>query len=459
MGNLSRRSVLRSSLAVAAAGTLARPYVANAAATTAEVWWTQGFVPEEDVSIKKIVADYEKASGNTIELSIMPFAPQRQKIVSAVTSGVVPDFFPNNPAEVIALYAWDDKLVDVTDIVETRREEYTETALLNSYCYNSVEKKRSFYGVPYTTAVLPNHVWRPLVEKAGYKIEDIPKTWDAYYDFFKEVQKKLRAQGVRNVYGLGLNTTTNGVDPNNVFNYFLIAYGGQDVVTKDGKLHLDDPKVREAAIKALTYPATAYKEGFVPPGAINWNDADDNNAFHAKQIVMDLDGTISTEVAVLSQGKKDDYDDIVTMGLALSNDGKPVPSHANNQCGLIPKGAKNVAVAKDFLKYFIQPQVNNEWLKTGLGRNIPCMPVVVKDDPWWLKEDPHRVAYVNQGLLGPTLPQFWAFNPAYAQVQSEHVWAVGWIDIMKEGMAPQAAAEKAFKRIEEIFAKYPIAQS
>jgi len=73
------------------------------------------------VSIKKIVADYEKASGNTIELSIMPFAPQRQKIVSAVTSGVVPDFFANNPAEIIALYAWDDKLVDVTDIVETRR--------------------------------------------------------------------------------------------------------------------------------------------------------------------------------------------------------------------------------------------------------------------------------------------------------------------------------------------------
>ena len=135
---------------------------------------------------------------------------------------------------------------------------------------------------------MPNHIWRPLVEKAGYKIEDIPKTWDAYYDFFKEVQKKLRAQGVRNVYGLGLQVTTNGDDPNNVFNYFLIAYGGQDIVTKDGKLHLDDPKVHEAVIKALTYPTTAYKEGFVPPGAINWNDADDNNAFHAK---TDRDGS------------------------------------------------------------------------------------------------------------------------------------------------------------------------
>jgi len=456
MGNLSRRSVLRSSLGFAAAGMLARPNIANAAATTATVWWVQGFAQEEDVSFRKIVADYEKASGNTIDYSIIPFAPERQKIISAVTSGEVPDLFTNNPGEIIALFAWDGKLLDVADVVDTQREEYTETALLSAYCYNSVDKKRSYYGVPYTQAVFTNHIWRPLVERAGYKMADIPKTWDGYYDFFKGVQKKLREQGVRNVYGLGLQVTTNGVDPNFVFNNFLIAYGGQDIVTEDGKLHLDDPKVREAAIKALTYPTTAYKEGFVPPSAINWNDADDNNAFHAKTIVMDLDGTISTEVAIINN--QQDYNDIVTMGLPLSNDGKPVPSHAANACGLIPKGAKNVEVAKDFLKYFIQPKVNNEYLKTGLGRNIPCMPSIVKNDPWWFA-DPHRAAYTQQGLLGPTLPQFWVFNPAYAQVQTEHVWSTGWTDIMQGGMTPQAAADKAFKRVEEIFAKYPIAQS
>ncbi len=457
MTKLTRRSVLRNSLGLAAAGALARPYVANAAATTAEIWWTQGFVPEEDIAVKKTVADYEKASGNTIELSIMPFAPLRQKIISAVTSGVVPDLFRQTPNELIALLAWDDKLLDVTDVVETQKEEYTETALLNAFCYNNIEKKRSFYSAPDISAASPNHVWRPLVEKAGFKVEDIPKTWDAYYDFFKEVQKKLRSQGVRNVYGLGFQVTTNGNDPNELFNYFLIAYGGQGIVTKDGKLHLDDPKVREAAIKALTYCSTAYKDGFVPPGAVNWNDADDNNAFHAKQIVMDLDGTISTEVAVLSQGKKSDYDDILTMGLPLSNDGKPVPSKVTNPSGLIPKGAKNVAVAKDFLKYSIQPKVANERLKTGLGRSIPAMPSIVRSDPWW-SADPHVAAYVQQGLLGPTLPEFWAFNPAYAQVQNEHAWSTAWIDIMKNGMAPEAAAEKAFKRVEEIFAKYPIAQ-
>src|SRR5438309_6592132 len=455
MASLTRRSILRSSAALVAAGTLARPYIANAQAKTAEVWWPQGFVPEEDTAIKKITADYEKASGNKIDLSITPFAPQRQKIVAAMQTGVVPDVMVNNPAEIIALHAWDDKLVDVSDVVEPQKALFTETALLNTFCYNSKTKKRAYYGVPLTQDVLPNHIWRPLVEKAGFNMEDVPKTWDAFYDFFKEVQKKLKAQGSRNVYGLGLNVTTNGVDPNNVFNYFLIAYGGGDIVTKDGKLHVDDPKVKDAVVKALAYPPTAYKEGFVPPGAINWNDADDNNVFHAKQIVMDLDGTISTEVAIIKN--EQDYKDIVTIGLPLSNDGKPVPSQQGSLCGLIPKGAKNIEVAKDFLKYLIQPKVLNEYLKTGLGRNLPAMPALGKDDPWWLDpKDPHRVAYTTQALLGPTVPPFWPSNPAYAQVQNEHAWAVAWADIMSNGTAPQAAAEKAFRRVGEIFAKYPI---
>jgi multiple sugar transport system substrate-binding protein len=214
--------------------------------------------------------------------------------------------------------------------------------------------------------------------------------------------------------------------------------------------------VRKAAIEALTYPTTAYKEGFVPPGAINWNDFDDNNAFHAKTIVMDIEGSLSTEVAIIKN--QQDYNDIVVMGLALSNDGKPVPAQQGSLCGLIPKGAKNVEVAKDFLKYLIQPQVLNKLLKTGLGRNLPAMPAIVKDDPWWFA-DPHRAAYTTEGLFGPTVPTFWSSNPAYAQVQNEHVWQTAWAEIMKDGAAPQAAAEKAFKRVEEIFAKYPIAQS
>src|ERR1041384_4631610 len=96
---LTRRSLLRTSLGFAAAGTLAKPYLANAQAKTATVWWSQGFVPQEDDAFRKLVADYEKVSGNKIEYSIVPFAPLRQKIISAITSGVVPDLVTVTPLE------------------------------------------------------------------------------------------------------------------------------------------------------------------------------------------------------------------------------------------------------------------------------------------------------------------------------------------------------------------------
>ncbi len=121
MAGMTRRSLINSSVGLAAAATLARPYIANAQAKTAIVWWIQGFAHEEDIAFKEMVENYQKASGNKIEYSIIPYAPMRQKIVSAMTSGVVPDVFQNSLAEMHALYAWDDKLVDITDVVDTQK--------------------------------------------------------------------------------------------------------------------------------------------------------------------------------------------------------------------------------------------------------------------------------------------------------------------------------------------------
>ncbi|MGE0258973.1 MAG: ABC transporter substrate-binding protein [Alphaproteobacteria bacterium] len=455
MAGMSRRSLLNGSLGLAATATLARPYIANAQAKTANAWWIQGFAHEEDIAFKKLVEDYQKGSGNKLEYTIIPYAPMRQKIVSAMTSGAVPDLFQNSPTEINALYGWDDKLVDVSDVIETQKKNFTEAALASAYSYNNVKKERGFYLVPYDQGGWINHVWSSLVKKAGYDMEDIPKKWDAYYNFFKDVQKKLRAQGAgnRRIYGIGFQVTTNGNDPNSFFNYMLAAYGGRNLVDAKGTPHLDDPQVKEAIIKALEFPSQAYKEGFVPPSAINWNDADDNNALHAKTIVMDLDGTISSEVAIFK--KKEEYDDLTTMGLAQSNDGKEIPAVVTHAGVVIPKGAKNVDVAKDFLKYLIQPEILNEYLKTGLGRRVPAMPSIVKNDSWW-SEDPHRKAYVELAVLGDTVSEFFVFNPAWAQCRNEHVFPTGWADVILHNMTPKEAAEKAIARAKEIFAKYPI---
>jgi len=459
MSILTRRSVIRSSVGFAAAGALARPYIANAAAKTAEVWWVQGFVKEEDVAFKKMVDDYEKQSGNKIEQSITPYAALRQKEIAAIQTGVVPDVMEIADFALAPLQSWDDRLTDITDVVEPVKDQFIKTALSSCYYYNNVTKKRAFYVAPMKIAAVPFHIWKSLVEKGGQKISDLPNTWDAFMDFFKPVQDGLHKQGMRNVYALGYQITANGVDPINTFNAWMIANGGLNLVTADGKLHTDDPAVKQACVKALVSLATPFKQGYVPPGCVNWNDADDNNAFHSKLMVMDFDGTISTEVALLSMGRKDDFEDVLTHGLPLSNDGKELPSQVALFGPVIPKGAKNVEVAKEFVKYMIQPKVLNEYLKGGLGRWALPIPEMVKSDPFWLKDDPHRSAYIEQSVIKPTVPIYEAYNPAIAQVGSEHVFMTAIFDYLNNGIAPEPAIDKAFKRAEEIFAKYPIQQA
>ena len=87
------------------------------------------------------------------------------------------------------------------------------------------------------------------------------------------------------------------------------------------------------------------------------------------------------------------------------------------------------------------------------------MPHLVKEDPFWLKEDPHRTAYATEGMIDPTVPNYPCFNPGYAEANAQQVWGIAVADVVKDGMTVQAAADKALKRIGTILAKYPVGRS
>ena len=133
-----------------------------------------------------------------------------------------------------------------------------------------------------------------------------------------------------------------------------------------------------------------------------------------------------------------------------------------NRIGQAARGAALMDFAGAFglaMKYMVQPKVLNDYLKGGLGRFMCPIPALVKSDPFWMQEDPHRKAYAELTLLGQTMPIYEVYNPAIAQVNGEHLFSVAMFDVMNNGMAPEQAVDKAFKRAEEIFAKYPIQQA
>ena len=95
----------------------------------------------------------------------------------------------------------------------------------------------------------------------------------------------------------------------------------------------------------------------------------------------------------------------MTSRLPLGNDGKP-DRYSSARLGFIPKGAKNVEVAKDFLQYLIQPTHLDDIPEEARGRWLPLMPSIVKNDPCWLDpKDPHRAPYVEQGAARPDRPR------------------------------------------------------
>jgi len=270
------------------------------------------------------------------------------------------------------------------------------------------------------------------------------------------VQKKLRQAGMRHVYGLGLTLSTTGADPYNLFNQVLVAYGGGGIVTPDGKLHADDAAVQKALTQSLEMLTTPYKQGYVPPAAINWGDPDNNNAFHAQEVVMSPNDTISISSAVMDN-KQWYYHDIVTEQLPLDNEGKKIAVLLSVPQCFIPKGAANIDGAKSFLRHLIQPDNLGGYLKQARARWLPVMPDIVKKDPYWLDpQDQHRVAAIQQGVLGPTTVWPSVYNPAWGQVDNEHLWGVAEADVIN-GMKPEDAVAKGVKRMQDIFAKYPIA--
>ncbi len=233
-------------------GTLGRPYIANAQAKTATVWVNQGFVPQEDAAFKKVAADYMKESGNKLDYSIMPFMAQNQKTISALTSGDVPDLiFMDAPATILPQNAWDDKIVDVSDVVAPYESQLTETAKLCSTFFNKTTKSAATICVRSSRPAsrsTSGAVWskRPATSCRTRRKPGMHSGTSS-----SRCRKRCVRKGMRKFYALGLQITTVGPnDGNGLFQAFMIANGGQDIVTPDGKLHTDDPKIREAAIKS-----------------------------------------------------------------------------------------------------------------------------------------------------------------------------------------------------------------
>src|SRR5207247_2415149 len=217
------------------------------------------------------------------------------KTVAALDSGTVPDVAYSDSYDVQAQGKWafEGKLEDLGDILTPMKSAFAPNTLETALLYNDVTKKKAYYGFPLKQQSMHVQIWKDMLEQAGFKQSDIPTKWEDYWTFWcDKVQPAYRKATGSRAYGVGQPMGVESTDSFQSFSTFMDAYNVK-LVDDDGKLLVDDPKVREGLIKALKDYTDVYTKGCTPPSSTTWKDPDNNVAFHNKTIVMTHNYTIS----------------------------------------------------------------------------------------------------------------------------------------------------------------------
>ncbi|MDI9333992.1 MAG: ABC transporter substrate-binding protein [Cytophagales bacterium] len=451
---------------ILAAGLLAMGAVTTSAAFAQEkitIWWAKGYYPQEDQGMFDAIKKFE-AKNPKYKIDLSLYAPQETvpKLVASMDANNPPDVAYGDVLDfqVAAKWAYENKLADISSLIDPLRAKFEPQALSTTFLYNNTSGKRAYFAFPIKQQTMHIQYWKDMLADAGFKESDIPKDWKGYWSFWCEkVQPAYRQKTNSRVYGTGFPM---GVDSSDSFFSFLTFMDAHNVklVNDSGKLLVDDPSVRQGLISAVTDYTSVYGKGCTPPSSTTWKDPDNNVAFHNKSIIMTHNATISIAAkwlddannAKLSQAERDvakkNYEqNIATAGFPAKPDGSKMTYRSAVKVGVIFDAAKNKEGAKKFVSFLLEDANLTPYVEASLGRWFPVTKAGQQSAFW--KKDAHRTAVYNQFMAGTTPFEF-TKNYKFTTLNNENVWAKAMNRVLSEKWPVDKAVDEMIARIKTV---------
>jgi multiple sugar transport system substrate-binding protein len=424
------------------------------------VWWVKGFYPSEDAALFEAVKKFEAKTGVKVDLSQYAVQDGIPKTVAALDSGNPPDvaYIDVYDFQVLGKWAYEGKLEDLTDVLTPIKGNFLPNTLETTYLYNDKTKKRAYYGFPIKQQTMHIEYWKDMLAEAGDTT--IPETWKEYWAFWcDKAQPDYRKKTGKRIFGTGFPM---GVDSSDSFFSFLTFMDAYNVklVDDNGKLLVNDPKVKKGLVGALTDYTRPYVKGCTPPSSTSWKDPDNNVAFHNKTTVMTHNATISIAAKWLDdvnnaslppaereQAKKNYYDLIRTAGFPKKPDGSPMIYRAAVKTGVVFAGAKNKKRAKEFVAFLLEEDNLTPYVEGSLGRWYPVTKAAAESAFW--KADRHRLSVYNQFHAGTVTFEF-TKNYKFTILNNENVWAKAMNRVVSEKVPVDKAVDELIARIKEV---------
>jgi multiple sugar transport system substrate-binding protein len=431
---------------------------------TLVVYWTKGFYPQEDKALDEMVDKFQKKTGVKVELS--RYSPQESvpKAVAALDSGTPPDVAYGDvfDFQVAGKWAYEGRLADLSDILEPMKASFLPVTLETTYMLNGKTGKRAYYAFPMKRQTMHIQYWKDMLQEAGLKESDIPKTWNAYWAFWcDKAQAGYRKASGKRIYSVG---TPMGVDSSDSFYSFLTYMDAYNVkvVDDNGKLMVDRPEVKKGLAAAVKDYAHTISAGCTPPSAVQWKDPDNNVAFHNKTIMMTHNATISIAAKWLddanndkltpeqrAEAKKNYEERIATSAFPAKPDGKPMQYRSAVKVGVIFDSAKNKKRAKEFVQFMMQDENLIPYVEGSLGRWYPVTKTGAAR-PFWT-QDPHR-KIVHEQFSAGTVPFEFTKNYKFTILNNENVWAKAVNRVATDKWTPEKATDEMIARIKQVAA-------
>jgi multiple sugar transport system substrate-binding protein len=446
---------MRAQTVFVAAALILAPLSAEAADLV--VWWEKGYYAQEDEAVREIVAAFEQETGKQVDLVFQQQVELPQKILAALDAGHPPDFvFGIWIIENVGEWAFDDRLADLSDAVGHFSDLFDSDALEREVLLNGKIGQKALYALPMGNSVNHVHVWKNLLESAGFTLKDIPREWEPFWSFWcDQVQPAVRqATGRDDIYGVGLPMSARAADTYIEFFRFLAAQKS-DYVTPDGRLSIDDPEVRRRLTKAIDSYTAVYRKGCTPPDSVTWLDEGNNKAFLAQAVVMTPNVSLSIPNALKSERPDDYYKNVATIQWPLGSSGEPFPVYSEISPGVVFKDGRNVSVAKEFVRFLVADGWLMHYLNFSGERFLPTISKLL-DQPFWLDpSDPHRMAAVMQLASRPLAHNYAAASGDWRHqlVDQERVWPKAIHRVATDGISPEQAVDEAIARIKQILSE------
>jgi multiple sugar transport system substrate-binding protein len=245
----------RSCLAVAL---ISAPLGARAADVV--VWWEKGFYPQENQAVREIIAAFEQKTGKQVELALIRYDETYEKAQVALKAGQPPDFLLARAGA--SQWAHGDQLANLKDALGPVLDLFDADAVEAATLLDGATGRRGLYGLPMGRRSNHVHVWRTLLGDAGFKLDEVPKEWAAFWSFWcDEVQPAVRkALGRNDIWGVGLPMSAAATDTGDQLVQFQLAYRAPWVAL-NRRLQVDDPEVRVGLIRALEAYTAIWKKG------------------------------------------------------------------------------------------------------------------------------------------------------------------------------------------------------